>query len=504
MEWLFFNLPILLSVLPIVIFVFFLIFWKISLLKSSLAVLAIFSILAIFYWQISPSAFMISCEKGFFVAFDIFIIIFGAIFFLKILENFQVINNVSYYLEHLSRDYRVQIIILAWFFENFIEGTAGFGTPVAVVAPLLVGLGLPPIKALVVSLLGNSASVVFGAAGTPIRTGFAGLNVSGVSSLSALINCVGFIVPIFMLWIITNGRSNRREEFFEALPFAIFSGIVFVVPSWLISFFGSELPSIVGSFLGLLLAIVAIKVKILIPQKALSLERGESLKRTMSGTKAFLPYGLLIILLIAGKFILGESGIKVLSLSGQIFKLFNPGFAFILAGLFLVFFWTSKGKNKNFPIKTAFQGSFLPMMVILSMSIFVQLMIMSGQNESGIPAAVFLLAQIFETNLLPFFAPFIGAFGSFLTGSATISNIMFGNFFVLAATNLSLSTRLVLSLAVVGSSAGNMIALADMLSGEAIVGVKNKELEIARGVIIPCLTYLLLVGGLGMFLVEII
>lgn len=67
--------------------------------------------------------------------------------------------------------------------ENFLEGTAGFGTPSTVVAPLLIGLGLPPLQAVVITLLGNSASVVFGAAGTPIRVGFAGLDTAAVPCL---------------------------------------------------------------------------------------------------------------------------------------------------------------------------------------------------------------------------------------------------------------------------------------------------------------------------------
>ncbi|PIV86798.1 hypothetical protein COW49_03295 [Candidatus Kaiserbacteria bacterium CG17_big_fil_post_rev_8_21_14_2_50_51_7] len=161
--------------------------------KNAFVTLVVFTLLATFYWHIVPDVLFISYANGFFVAFDIFIIIFGAIFFLKIIQELEVIKNVSYYLEHFSRDYRIQIIILAWFFENFIEWTAGFGTPVAVVAPLLVGLGLPVISALVIALLGNSASVVFGAAGTPIRTGFARFDVS--LALGSIGISFSFITP---------------------------------------------------------------------------------------------------------------------------------------------------------------------------------------------------------------------------------------------------------------------------------------------------------------------
>lgn len=501
MDWLSINLPVLLSALPFLVFLILLFGFKTSLLKASSWALAIFTVLGIFYWQMLPSALLVSYEKGFFVALDIFIIIFGAIFFLKVLEDFAVIKNVSYYLEHLSKDYRVQVIILAWFFENFIEGTAGFGTPVAIVAPLLIGLGLPPIKALVVSLLGNSTSVVFGAAGTPIRTGFAGLDVSGVPGLAALINCVGIIVPVFMLWLVTADRKNRKREFLSALPFAIWSGVVFVVPSFLVAVFaGQELPSIIGSVLGLLLVMFTTKLGIFVPKEALSLEGKDTLAKTMSAVKAFLPYGFLVVLLIVGKFILGNVGIKFSLLSDQVFKLFNPGFAFILAALVVVIFWKRREKKVRFPTREAFYGTLNPFFVILSMSVLVQLMALSGENYSGTTAAISLLAKAFETSWLPFFVPFISAFGSFVTGSATVSNIMFGDFFAVASTTLGFSLRLILSLAVVGGAAGNMVALADMLSGEAVVGLKNEERKIFKGVIIPCLTYLILVGVVGMII----
>ncbi len=499
-----FNLPVLLSIIPFLVFIILLLWIKTSLLKASVITLVLFTILTILYWQILPVSLLSSYIKGFFVAFDIFIIIFGAIFFLGILKDLDVIKNISYYLEHFSKDYRVQIIILAWFFENFIEGTAGFGTPVAVVAPLLIGLGLPVIKALVIALLGNSASVVFGAAGAPIRIGFAGLDVSSVPYISALINCAGFIVPIFMLWIITSGRINGKKEFFGGLSFAIWSGIAFVVPSALAAaFMGQEFPSIVGSIIGLALVMASSKLGIFTPKNILSLRGEETLKKTMSAFRAFLPYAVLILLLILGKLVLGNSNINISLIIDHAFNLFNPGFAFIIAGLITAFIWKSKKENIPLSAINSFKGAISPFLVIVSMSALTQLMINSGQNNSGLPATITLIAKIFETSWLPFFAPFIAAFGAFITGSATVSNIMFGNFFSVAAQALGLSVAVILSLGVVGGSAGNMIALADMLAGEAVVGVKNREREILKGVFVPCVTYLVIVGIIGMIIIYI-
>ncbi len=140
-------------------------------------------------------------------------------------------------------------------------------------------------------------------------------------------------------------------------------------------------------------------------------------------------------------------------------------------------------------------------LVIASISIVVQLMINSGQNLSGFPSSIALIAKNFETALLPFWAPFIGAFGSFITGSATISNIMFGNFLNFASQAISMDSAKILALALVGGAVGNMTALADMLAAETVVGLKNQERVILKGVIVPCFICLILAGIIGIIII---
>lgn len=499
-----YNLSIFLAVFPFLVFIYLLLFKKITLLKASAITGILYTLLAVIYWKILPNYLYISYGKGFFTAFDIFIIIFGAIFFLEILKDLKIINNISYYLKSFSSDYRIQIILIAWLFEGLIEGTAGFGTPAAIAVPLLVGLGLSPIKALVVGLIGNSTPGVFGAAGTPIRVGFAGLNVSSVPFFASLLNMVGIIVPIFMLWVITAGRENRKKEFKEALPFAIWSGVAFVVPSFLIVSLGQEFPSILGSVIGFILIAITTKLGIFVPKNILTLKENEKEEKTMSAFKSFLPYGFLIVLLVLGKFLIGKMGFTFFIGFKHFFSLYNPGFIFIITGLLVIFIYKSRKKIFFDLSVKAFKGGISPFLVIIFMSSVVQIMINSGQNISGIPSAINLISKVFETKLIPFFAPLIGAFGGFITGSVTISNIMFGNLFNLTALNLGLNSAIILSLGVVGGAAGNMIALADILTAEAVVGLKNSERQVLRGVIIPCLTYVVIVGILGLLLIRCI
>jgi lactate permease len=495
------HLPIILAVIPFLFFLFFLFVLKANLLKTSIITLVLYTIFAIFYWDIIPSFLFASYGKGVFVAVDILIIIFGAIFFLEILKDLKIIKNISHYLSRISKDYRIQVILIAWFFECFIEGTAGFGTPAAIAVPLLVGLGIPPIRALVVGLLGNSVPGVFGAAGTPIKVGFSTLNVVSVPFYASLLNIVGLIVPVFMMWIITRDRPNRKKEFIEVLPFAIWSGFLFVSFSILfLKLFGQEFPSILGSIAGMIVAVLSIKLKIFTPKNELTITENTENVNTMSAFKSFLPYIVLVIFLILGKIILGKIGFPVGIGFKHTFNLFNPGLIFALSAFVIIIFWKSKKEVIFVSVKKAIQGAIIPFFVIASMLAMVEIMKNSGNNFSGIPSAINIIAKAIESNFLPFFAPFAGAFGALLTGSVTASNIMFGTLFNTTAISSGFNQSIILALLVVGAGIGNMVALADILTAEAVIGEKNAERKILKGVLIPCLTCLFIIGIIGLII----
>jgi lactate permease len=490
-------LPIILAASPFILFLILLFFRKTPLIWVSFFSLILVTTLAVFYWKVNPLYIYGSVAKGFLVAIDIFFIIFGAIFFLEIMRETKIIENIGYRLESISKDLRVQVIFLAWFFENFLEGTAGFGTPSTVVAPLLVGLGISPISAVIIALLGNSSSVVFGAAGTPIKVGFGALAGLSLPLTAALLNLVGILVPVFMLWFLTKNKENSKREFFEALPFALWAGIAFVVPSILIVSIGQEFPSILGSVIGLILVLITTKLGIFIPKRENNLTDRPHLA-TIPIIKVLFPYLFLIIILVAGKFIIGSAGFSIPLIVKHTFAYYNPGFAFLIVGAITIsvyklrfFFFTSS-------LKFAFKKSLEPFLVIAFMSVISQIMVNSVHNYSYLPSMIDFLAVHAKNALLPLWAPIVGAFGSFLTGSATVSNLMFGNFLAVSAKDLGFGVDKILALALVGGAAGNMIALADIIAAEAVVGLKNEERKVLKGVIIPCVIYVVLIGIIGL------
>jgi lactate permease len=497
-----FSLPTILAIAPFILFLFLLLWRKTPLIWVSGITLLVVALEAVFFWRVFPDYIFGSLIKGSLVAMDIFFIIFGAIFFLEIMRETKIIENIGFHLESISKDIRIQVIFLAWFFENFLEGTAGFGTPSTVVAPLLIGLGISPINAVIIALLGNSSSVVFGAAGTPIRVGLGNLATASLPLTAALINLVGIIVPVFILWFLTVKRQNGKKLFWEALPFALWAGVAFAVPSVLTVFLGQEFPSILGAVIGFGLVLLTTKLKIFVPKNVeyQSVEKANETRLPI--IKVLFPYTLLIILLIAGKFLIGQAGIPLPLMIKHTIAYFNPGFAFILAGVLTIGIFRIGTKILASSSKLALKRSIEPFLVIAFMSAIAQIMVNSAHNYSLQPSMIDFMAIHVKNALLPLWAPLVGAFGSFLTGSSTVSNLMFGNFLALSARELGLAVEKILALALVGGAAGNMIALADIMAAEAVVGLRNEEGKVLRGVIIPCLIYIILVGLIGLVITQ--
>lgn len=302
-----------------------------------------------------------------------------------------------------------------------------------------------------------------------------------------------------MLWVLVSQQKDKKEHFWEALPFAIWSGIAFVVPSVLVVPLGQEFPSIMGSIIGLILVLITIRLNIFVPKNKRQLRETKIPETRLPWFKLIIPYALLILLLVIGKFTLGTAKLTFPWGLNYQANLSNPGLAFLIVGVPVAIFWGRKHLILD-SFKTAISRTWEPFLIIASMSIITQLIINSGFNLSGLPSALKVISKGFEVQALPFLAPIAGAFGSFLTGSATISNIMFGNLLNTASQVMNMNPSKILALELVGAAAGNMIALADVLAAEAVAGLRNKTRDVLKGVIVPCSIYVIIVGAIGLLL----
>ncbi|MFP4311980.1 MAG: L-lactate permease, partial [Nitriliruptoraceae bacterium] len=153
----------------------------------------------------------------------------------------------------LSDDPRIMALLIAWFFTLFLEGGAGFGSPVALAAPFLVGVGYRPLTAVVVAMIGNAVGVSFGAIGTPVvpmvdATGLAPLELAGASAIYHL--AFGLVPLAIMMLLASKGTGTRMTG--AIWGWTLLAGAAFLVPMWLIAtYVGPELPTLGGSLVGL-------------------------------------------------------------------------------------------------------------------------------------------------------------------------------------------------------------------------------------------------------------
>jgi lactate permease len=464
---------LILALTPILLLIITLFGFKLPLTKAAPITFSYTLILTWIKWDLSLTALVGVISKSGLLTLDVMVILFGAILFLDYLRQVNLILPMQDKLSELSQDKRIQTLLLAWLFGSFLEGISGFGTPAAIIAPLMVSLGFAPFQAVILSLLANSTAVTFGAVGTPIRVGLASLDISGVATQAALINLLaGWLVPVMMLAVV----SNNVRHFRSGLIWAFAAGLIFLIPYYLFSHLGFEFPSIFGGAIGLAIAMLYLKPK----------------KTSLTSLAfAFLPYLLLICVLVVGKFVFSPFSFQFQLAPGLAHNMnfFNPGFAFLTVILILNF----KRSAKLSPLVLKTSGLLQKTAVaIFFTSALSYLLIQSGLLQT--------LSSVIVSSFLPFYAAALGAFGAFLAGSATVSNLLFGKIQFLAAQKIGVSSSLVLALQLVGAGIGNMIALANILAVQAAVGMAGEEAKILKRLIIPCLIYLVVVGLWGLYL----
>ena len=160
-----------LSLLPIIAVAVFLVILRWPASRAMPLSYAVAIVLALAVWQVPVVQIVAASINGLIVALTLLYIIFGAILLLNTLQEGGALKTIRQGFTDISPDRRVQVIIIAWLFGAFIEGSAGFGTPAAVAVPLLVSLGFPGMAAVTAGMIIQSTPVSFGALGTPILVG---------------------------------------------------------------------------------------------------------------------------------------------------------------------------------------------------------------------------------------------------------------------------------------------------------------------------------------------
>jgi lactate permease len=540
-------------------------------------------VLAVLVWKL-PVVYTIALSlQGISSAVSVLLIVFGALLLLHTLQASGAMETIQYGMQKISKDMRVQAIIIGYMFGAFIEGAAGFGTPAALAAPLLLSLGFPPLAAAILCLAFNSFPVTFGAVGTPIISGFgtslqsviaATVEAGTFGSAGEFLKVIGetvtlmhapmaIILPIFMLGFITRffGPTRSWKDGFAAWKFCLFAAFSFIVPYMLVAWLiGPEVPSLVGALVGLGIVTFGAKRGFCVPKDVWTFgevskwekswtgeiaydEKGE-LKPRMSQLRAWMPYVLIGLILIITRVdalplkawmnkyvvlsftnILGYTGIN----DNSIKILYVPGTVpFTLIALLTI--WMHKIPKEK--VSKAWIDTFKKMKAAtISLCASVALVKIFQGSGTGIYSLNAALAEqlaaagvsgdLFSMpramaeamaglvgSVWPVFASYVGGLGAFITGSNTVSDMLFGLFQWDIAGQMNLPRTVILAAQAVGGAMGNMICVHNVVAVCTVVGLLNREGEIIKktfwpfllyGVVVAVVAYILIGTGFSSF-----
>ena len=514
-------------------------------------------VLAFAFWGQEPLRLVALSIEGTITAVGVLIIVFGALLIYYTMQYSGAMETIQAGMKKISPDKRLQTIIIGFMFAAFIEGAAGFGTPAALAAPLLLGLGFPPLCAAVICLAFNSVPVTFGAVGTPVLQGFKSIETFAMQAMNFSDPAMAYktigeyvtlmhlpmaiILPIFMLGFMTRffGKNKSWMEGFRAWKYCIMASVCFLVPylilAWLV---GPELPSMLGGLLGLGALVWLTKKGFCVPTDGVwdfarndewdpewtgSVEASSATeyKEHMSQTMAWLPYvlcGLLLVLTRVPAFhlkpivtdpifsvgltnILGYQGV-----TSKIALLNLPGtIPFILVSIITIGLHKMSGEKVRQAWGTALEKMSAPTIALVAAVALVSILKGSGVNTAGpdgaalpsMPMAMAMFASDVAGGIWPMLAAVVGGLGAFITGSATVSDMLFGNFQWDMGGLLNypaLGKYIIVAAQGVGGAAGNMICIHNIVAVCAVLGMIGKEGIILRRTIWPFLLYCLVAG----------
>ena len=500
----------LLAAVPILLTILLTVGFNMSAKKVLPLAWAVSVVIGLTYWQMDPQKVAAFSVAGFLGSIDTLLIIFGAILLMNMLNAAGAMHRIQGMFNGITEDARIQLVIIGFAFSAFIEGAAGFGTPAAIAAPLLIGLGFPPMAAAVACLILNSTPVPFGAAGTPTNSAAdivkemlpAAMDFEtwklGLSFISAFGMALGALFIIFIVVGIIKRMFGKNKSFADAvpvIPFCVFAAVVFDIFFLLLAkFIGSEITSLTAAAITVFVLIGAAKAGFLMPKTVWRFEHEEKKTETtgdiphMSLFKAWIPYLFVSLWLILTR--IPQLGLKgpiksvVISVKGilgvpeaawNFAILNNPGIApFILIVLLSIPLYGLSGTQvKDIFAKSGKQVYGATIALIFGFGL-VYMYRWSSFNGAGLDSMLLTMAKgvadLAGENYF-YVAPFIGSVGAFMFGSNTVSNVMFAPLQFQTAQLLNIPPTVILALQNQGGAFGNMVCINNIVAVSATTGI---------------------------------
>lgn len=492
---------------------------------------------------------------GFLSAFEVLVIIFGAILIMNTLKRSGAMDSINRMFTGITPDARLQAIIIGFVFGAFIEGAAGFGTPAALAAPLMISVGFPPLAAAIVALQFNSVPVPYGAVGTPTNTAFTTVQDAltslpdpnvwrlSLTQWTAVPMAVGaFVIMIIGIAIMCKlfGPEKKLSDVVPVIPFILYVGIVFDVIYLIIAtFIGPELTSLLAAVITLFLVMFTTKKGFLVPKKVWTFGDQSKWDKTwlsttevpapktsnMSLIKAWIPYFIIAIILVVTRVSqrmaanagvsnwadklktltvgTGDSGV-ILGQNWNWAIAWSPGIVFIIVAFITFGLHGMKGDA----IKGAFRDTF-KQITGAAIALFFGVALVNIFRYTNIDSATMTtVADAVKDSMLLVMAkalaalagkayiviaPFIGVLGSFMSGSNTVSNTLFSSLQFETANLVGMSTVFIVALQNMGGAIGNMVCVNNVVAACATTGTNGNEGKIIRTNAAPMVIFCILV-----------
>lgn len=441
--------------------------------------------------------------EGFALAvWPIMIVIIAAVFTYNLTVYTKSMDSIKKMMTGITTDNRILVLILAWAFGGFMEAIAGFGTAVAIPASILAGLGFNPVFAAIICLIANTTPTAFGAIGIPVTT-LAKVSNIDVTQLSYAVGLqltiLIIIVPIILVML--TGRSVKAIKGFWGISLA--SGISFAVPQLLAAkYLGAELPAILGSVVCMVVTIAV--AKIFYKDTAAKDAEKVSLKQ---GVLAWLPFILVFIFVILSSALFPtinkalssiKTSVLIYSGKGASPYVFNwvstPGTLIIIATFIGGLIQGAKFMEILKVLGNTFKQMYKSAITIIAIVALAKVMGYSGMIKS---ISVVLVTA--TGGFYPLIAPIIGAMGTFVTGSDTSSNVLFGGLQVEVARSLHLNEFWLAAANTGGATAGKMISPQSIAVATAATGLVGQEGKILNATLKFCVVYVIILGLIAYF-----
>ena len=452
-------------------------------------------------WQV----FWVSQAKGLLLTLNVLLVLWPALFLYKIVDQVGGIRAIALALQGMVRDTGWLLVLQAWMLSAIIESLAGYGIPIAMVSPLLIGMGVSPVLAVAAAAVGHTWAGSTGgmALGLRILAEVTHTTPEALFPDTAILLGISIIVSGFAVAFLL----GQKKQWWRVL----ITGLVVAVSHYLLGVLGMI------SISALLASVLGFTIGSWLSKKPRSADtRNEKDPALRAGLAA---YGILVVIMLVVSLVPSLSrlltsvtwtlqfpqvtsgtGITTPAESGYLFHLLtHPGFLTLITILFTLVIFRFIPEIPRLDIKQSLRSttnSALP----ASLGTLLMIGLSTIMEHTGMTLALAQSLSRLVGGIYPLFAPVVGMIGSFATGSNVNSNVLFGSLQKAVALLVGASPILILAAQTTGGSLGSMIAPVKLAVGTSTTNLKGHEGEVLRYTLPICLVISLIIGGVTLLL----